>query len=239
MLPTLFDFLRILLFLFLAAIFMGGTDIRFHSKAKEHQTRVACVGDSITYGTAIPNVFRHCYPAQLKRMLGPDYHVANFGFNGKTAIDLNENSFRRTKQYRLSLEYQPQVAVIMIGTNDSKTFNWPGRKLFKAHYRSLLQSYLALPSQPMIVLCTPNSIYHPRRQTNVEYNYDIDKENLLIACDVVKEVAAEFGLDCIDMYHVTAEHPEWYRFDGIHPDQHGAHAIATEVFQLLQKKLNL
>ena len=77
--------------LFLLALLMGGTNIRFHSKAKAGQVRLACIGDSTTYGTVIPNVFYNCYPAQLGRMLGGGYHVANFGFNAKTALDVNDN----------------------------------------------------------------------------------------------------------------------------------------------------
>lgn len=235
MLPTLFDFLRILFALFLAAIFMGGTDIRFHTKAKPHQTRIACVGDSITYGTAIANVFWNCYPAQLKRMLGSDYHVSNFGFNGKTAVDINENSFRRTKQYQLSLAYEPHIAIIMLGTNDSKTVNWQGRELYKEQYRCLIQSYLSLSTQPRVILGTPNAIYHPRLKTDVDYNYGIVQENLTEVHAVVKELAAEMKLPYIDMLPVTSGHPEWYHFDGIHPDQHGAHAIAAEIYQFIRK----
>ena len=32
--------------------------------------RIACIGDSITYGASIKNRDRDCYPAQLGRMLG-------------------------------------------------------------------------------------------------------------------------------------------------------------------------
>ena len=37
--------------------------------------RVACVGNSITYGTGIANREHDAYPAQLQRMLGKDYVV--------------------------------------------------------------------------------------------------------------------------------------------------------------------
>ena len=37
--------------------------------------RVACVGDSITYGHGIKNRLKGCYPAQLAWMLGDKWEV--------------------------------------------------------------------------------------------------------------------------------------------------------------------
>lgn len=42
-------------------------------KASVPPVRVACVGNSITYGTGIQDRARDSYPAQLQRMLGPGY----------------------------------------------------------------------------------------------------------------------------------------------------------------------
>lgn len=42
-------------------------------KATAPPVRVACVGNSITYGTGIQDRVRDSYPAQLQRMLGPGY----------------------------------------------------------------------------------------------------------------------------------------------------------------------
>lgn len=208
---------------------MGGTNIRFHSKAKAGQVRLACIGDSTTYGTVIPNVFYNCYPAQLGRMLGGGYHVANFGFNAKTALDVNDNSFRKTNQFPLSLEYQPNIVIIMLGTNDTMPQNWVSQAEFKEHYRSLIQSYMDLDSKPQIIVCTPNSAYHVHGKTEGSYNYGINEEKLLLECGAIKELVTEMDVAFIDMYEVTAGHPEWYKFDGIHPNKNGAKAVAAVV----------
>lgn len=47
--------------------------------------KVACVGNSITYGAGISNREKNSYPAQLQYYLGDDYEVRNFGSNGATA----------------------------------------------------------------------------------------------------------------------------------------------------------
>ena len=44
--------------------------------------RVACIGDSITWGTAMTNRVAECYPAQLQSLLGDRYEVVNFGDPG-------------------------------------------------------------------------------------------------------------------------------------------------------------
>lgn len=234
MIPVIISLVAFAVALFIFALVMGGTNIRFHTTPKEGQTRIACVGDSTTYGTVIPNVFHNCYPAQLGRMLGDEYHVANFGFNGKTALDVNDNSFRKTNQYPLSLEYQPDIVIIMLGTNDTKPSNWQGQETYKEHLRSLAQSYLDLESKPRVILCTPNSAYHVHGKTEGSYNYGINEEGLQMECVAVKELAVEMGLELIDMHEVTSGHPEWYRFDGIHPNKNGANAVATTTYNFLK-----
>ncbi|MDQ3813038.1 MAG: hypothetical protein M3347_03705, partial [Armatimonadota bacterium] len=47
-------------------------------------TRVASVGDSITYGSGIQDREHNSYPAQLGAMLGEKWEVRNFGVSGAT-----------------------------------------------------------------------------------------------------------------------------------------------------------
>ena len=51
--------------------------------------RVACVGDSITYGAKIENRFLNSYASRLQQLLGGKYLVKNFGASGYT---LQKNS---------------------------------------------------------------------------------------------------------------------------------------------------
>ena len=41
--------------------------------------------------------------------------------------------------------------------------------------------------------------------------------------------AVERGCRLIDIHALTADHPEWFSKDGIHPDNDGADAIARAV----------
>lgn len=53
--------------------------------------RIACIGDSITYGAHVKERTKNCYPAQLQNLLGKDYLVRNFGASG---YSLQKNSDR-------------------------------------------------------------------------------------------------------------------------------------------------
>ena len=54
--------------------------------AENAKVKVACIGNSITYGHGIDAKFQHAYPGILQQMLGPEYDVRNFGRNGQTLL---------------------------------------------------------------------------------------------------------------------------------------------------------
>ena len=58
-----------------------------NSELKDCQIKVACIGDSITYGHGIKNWPKNNYPAILQQLLGDGYHVQNFGVSGQEVQD--------------------------------------------------------------------------------------------------------------------------------------------------------
>ena len=56
------------------------------SSGAEKGVKVACVGDSITYGAGIKDRKKNSYPAQLQSLLGEGYQVRNFGNSGSTLL---------------------------------------------------------------------------------------------------------------------------------------------------------
>ncbi|NLX80482.1 MAG: sialate O-acetylesterase, partial [Proteiniphilum sp.] len=49
--------------------------------------KVACVGNSITFGYLVENREKNAYPYQLQTMLGSEYEVGNFGLSGATLLN--------------------------------------------------------------------------------------------------------------------------------------------------------
>ncbi len=123
------------------------------------QTRIACVGDSITYGATIRDKSHDSYPAQLGTMLGRKYSVKNFGASGYTLQESCDRPYTSHKRYKKSLDFKPDVVLIMLGTNDTKPYNWISTEAFQDDYRQLILSYQELPSRPDVILMTPASVF--------------------------------------------------------------------------------
>lgn len=196
------------------------------------QTRIACVGDSITYGATIRDKSHDSYPAQLGTILGRKYSVKNFGASGYTLQESCDRPYTSHKRYKKSLDFKPDVVLIMLGTNDTKPYNWISTEAFQDDYRQLILSYQELPSRPDVILMTPASVFP--ENFNPAKPYKIRAGVAGEAAKAVRELAKELGLPFIDIHEVTASHPEFFLQDGVHPNELGAKAIARTVYEALK-----
>lgn len=204
-----------------------------------HETstvKIACVGDSITYGAKIENKKTDTYPAKLQKKLGSRYLVKNFGASGHTLQDSGDRPYRSNEKYQKSLSFQPDIVLIMLGTNDTKPYNWVGKEAFIQDYKSLIRSYQELSSRPAVYLMTPATVY-PENYTPA-YPYQIQADIADEISFAVKELSEELNLPVIDIHSATAGHPEFFLLDGVHPDAMGAEYIAEYVCQALTENKN-
>jgi len=118
-----------------------------------------------------------------------------------------------------------------MGTNDSKPENWHGADAFKEDLLALLDSY----GDTEIILCTPAASFFVDGQTEGLARHDIQPAVVEEIAQIVRDVAAEQGYMLIDIYELTAQHPEWFAKDGIHPSNEGAAAIAQEVAGIIKE----
>ena len=93
--------------------------------AGRNPMKVACVGNSITFGATIPNRESNSYPAQLQAWLGEGYEVRNFGYSGSTVIRRGDYQYAASEAHSRSLEFQPDIVVMKLGTNDAQLHMWP------------------------------------------------------------------------------------------------------------------
>jgi lysophospholipase L1-like esterase len=183
--------------------------------------KVACVGDSITQLSG--------WPAMLGTMLGAGYTATNYGLAGTTLLKSGDNPYWNTQQFKDSHAANPDVVVIMLGTNDSKAFNWTTHSgEFVGDYEALVDTYAALPSHPRMYLslCPPAG-------TNGYNIVGSVIENEIIPD--IKQVAAAKGLPTIDVFDAFGGHnldPSLYGGPGdlVHPNAKGAQVIATTVY---------
>lgn len=192
----------------------------------QNDIKVAAVGDSTTYGLMIDNWSENTYPYQLGELLGADYWVENFGANNYAAMKSADFPYAETKEYENSLEFNPDIVVIMLGTNDSKMTNWQGKNQFKKEYTELVEAYIDNNPEMEIYLATPPKSYY-----DAERPGDINNDNINKVTEAVKEVSAEKETGLIDINQLTEENRDWFQMDGIHPNAEGAKNIAEEVHQ--------
>src|SRR5262245_14690647 len=113
--------------------------------------RLACIGDSITEGAGLSVP----YPARFARLLGAEYDARNFGVSGCTLLKRGDLPYWNQSAFGASLVFQPNIVVIMLGSNDAKPQNWRYATNFGSDYLALISQYASLTSNPAIYLCTP------------------------------------------------------------------------------------
>ena len=183
--------------------------------------RVACVGDSITFGAGIRDRAKNSYPAVLGRLLGDGYDVRNFGVSGATLLKKGDKPYWKLKAFQQASDFQPNVVIIKLGTNDSKPQNWRHKADFDGDLRSLADHFTALPSKPTVWLCLPVPVY----QTRWGINEKTVKGEI---SPIIEKVAAEKKLPTIDLHTALSGKPELFP-DKIHPNAEGAALMAKAV----------
>lgn len=193
--------------------------------------RIACVGDSITYGALVRNRKINCYPAQLERRLGHRYSVRNFGVNGHSLQKTADKPYWQHKHFQKSTAFDPNIVLLMLGTNDSQERNWKGIEAFNTDYRSFISHYKALPAQPDVYAMTPPTEFSVKKITEVSRSRCNELLDEMTAAIV--GLAAEMDIRVIDINRATKDHPEFFKFDGVHPNADGAAFIAETVYRAL------
>ena len=212
--------------------FNGMSGMANTTEAKEGQIKVACAGDSTTYGHGVSNWPQNNYPAILQNLLGDKYHVNNYGVSSFAVQESADRSYRTLPHYQESLAYDADYVVFMMGSNDSKPENWKGADAFRADLLTLLDSY----GDAEIILCTLPSAFFLEGQIEGVTNHDIQPLIVNEIAEITREVAAERGYTLVDIHALTAQHPEWFSKDGVHPSNEGAAAIAQAVCEVLTEK---
>ncbi len=200
--------------------------------------RVACVGDSITYGVSLPP--GQTYPADLQRSLGPRAIVKTFAFPGLSLLSLPQGNppyhpaYTGTPYYQQALQFNPNVVIVMLGSNDgSFTFrrgqNWNqvyGRQ-FTDQYQSLIASFRRLPAHPQVFLATCPTVFGVN-----QYAINPAIVNNTVVPDIVR-IGRAAHAPVIDVHRATAPYSTDFG-DKVHPDPHGAMIIAQAVYAFLK-----
>jgi lysophospholipase L1-like esterase len=209
--------------IFIAVVFMIAASM---TPAFGAAIKVACIGDSITSGFG--NGVTTPYPYALSLLLGSGYTVNNYGVISTTMLKRGDNPYWNTSQYTDSSNWLPDIVVIMLGTNDSKSYNWQYKSEFVANYEEMINHYKNLSSHPVVYVNTCATVYN-----GATGNYGItDPVVTGEVVPLVKQAANETGCPIIDINTATKGMPQNFP-DYVHPNDAGYQVIANTVYKAI------
>jgi len=191
------------------------------------KTKVACVGNSVTYGAGVAGRDTSAYPAVLQRMLGERYTVGNFGRSGATLLKKGFRPYNLTEEFMAVLSFKPDIAVIHLGLNDTDPRAWPDfRDEFISDYLWLIDTLRSVGTKEFYI-ARLSPIFHGHRRFKAgtrDWYWEIQA--------MIDEVASISGATLIDFYSPLKNRPDLLP-DNLHPDVNGAAMVAKTVFSAL------
>lgn len=214
---------------FLLVTFFTGGSVSGFSQTANQKIRVACVGNSVTFGYGLNDRQTESYPAQLQQLLGSTYEVGNFGLSGATLLSKGHRPYVLTDEYQRALAFKPDLVIIHLGLNDTDPRNWPNfRDEFISDYLKIIHSFQNSGSQSAkVFICRMTPIFnsHPRFKSGTrDWFWQIQ--------DQIEQIAKAAPVGLIDLHTPLYAHPDLFK-DALHPDQAGAAIIAKTVFGYL------
>lgn len=196
--------------------------------AQSQKIKVACIGDSVTYGSGINDRENNSYPVQLQNLLGDEYLVENFGFSGATMLKNGHKPYWNTKEFEESKTFQPNVIILHLGLNDQGLNNWPKHhEEFMNDYLDMIKHYRNLESKPKIFICkmTPTFSGH-------HWFTEGMRENFIEIQSQIEQIAKIAQVAIIDLHEPLYSYPDYFP-DQLHPTKEGAAIIAKKTYSAI------
>ncbi|WP_215224950.1 GDSL-type esterase/lipase family protein [Echinicola shivajiensis] len=191
--------------------------------------KVACVGNSVTYGAGIKDRELNSYPAQLQKLLGEAYTVKNFGHSGATLLRKGHHPYYLTDEFKEVVRFDADIAVIHLGLNDTDPRNWPNYRLdFKRDYSWLIDTLrVSNPKMEIhVAILSPIFSGHPRFKSGTRDWHSEIREQII-------ELSKANNVYLIDFYQPFISRPDLFP-DQVHPNKEGAKIMAERVYANLK-----
>jgi lysophospholipase L1-like esterase len=194
------------------------------AQPQAEKIRVACVGDSITFGACVQDREKNCYPAVLSGLLGDKYDVRNFGVSGATLLKKGDLPWWNQAAFKDATAFNANIVVIKLGSNDTKPQNWKTKAEFETDYKALIDHFKSQPAKPVVWVALPVPV--------LKENFGISKKGAEEQQPMILKVAKDEGCSVIDL-HAAVATKDLFDQDGIHPNAAGAKKIAEVVYATL------
>ncbi len=229
------------------------TTLLFSMAAMAEKIKVACIGDSITFGATVENRDVNSYPAKLQVLLKDKFEVKNFGNSGRGIIKTSmrgsqKRAFLFMKEHKAALEFKPKFVICNLGINDLMDFPKAGNdKAFVEDYKELLREYLTLPTRPRVFVWQPLApLFKGQKFFGSPVVDQINTAIGTVVKEINKEIIAKNKkvskskrvplVRVISVYDEMKDHVEWFSGDKIHPNAQGANEIAKITYKKVFKR---
>ena len=196
----------------LKALILGICLLTFIGQVSAQIIKVACVGDSVTFGAGIEDREENSFPQQLQQLLGDKYDVGNFGYSGATMLKNGHKPYWNQDQFEQSQTFAPNIVVLHLGLNDQGNNNWPNHKdEFEQDYLDMIAVYKNLPSKPKVIICrmTPTFSGHHWFEEGM-------RESFKEIQSKIEHIAKKAQVELIDLHEPLYRFPEYFP-DNLHP----------------------
>ena len=192
----------------------------------DEKIRIGVLGDSISKNRQAMG--GKGWPLYRGKLLGDGYDVRTFSANGVDCLRVPSISIWSKSELRHLVEFQPHIAIIMLGANTARDGVKQYASRYGGDYRATIDYLRAIKSKPKVYCCAPIPAYKD--------NYGIQAELLYGVFDpIIRKTAKEAEAPLIDCY-APLINQEGITSDGIHPSVKGMQAIAIVIYKALLEK---
>lgn len=210
------------------SVLILGLNVQAAEKQKAGKIKVACVGNSITYGYGVEDRENNNYPSQLGRLLGDKYEVGNFGKSGATLLTKGHRPYTEQEEFQNAVAFVPDIVLIHLGVNDTDPRDYPDYgDFFVRDYLALIDSFKTVNPNVRVILAnlTPLTASHYRFKSGTRVWRDKIR-------DLIPGIAEISGSEYIDFGSLLRDRQNLIP-DAIHPDLAGATIMAETAYKAI------
>lgn len=222
----------------MACVFLWSVSIAVSAQ----KIKIACLGNSITFGATVAHPEIQSYPAVLCTLLKensyPDYEVKNFGIGGATILRYGKpNLWHELDSVK---NYVPDIVVIKAGTNETVSgprYNWEHVADFERDYGEFLNEVRKINPKCEIIICSPLDFSLKTKNLSADRleNLKLRRPRIWEIRKRVRRIARIHHTYFLDLTEPFKGKPDLITTgDGVHPNVEGYRYLASLVFNYMR-----
>lgn len=196
--------------------------------SRRPKLRVACIGDSTTWGTHATRAEGVTYPDCLAKLGRRSLLVRNFGVGSTTLLRRSGRAWCDTGELERTIDFRPDVLIVMFGVNEIS-------------HPALLDDFIpdALWLVDQFQCAIPDSAIFIATPTPLAPGEEKQPENTALATKIIPALRQVAQMKGCRMVEVNQEYPPTLAYlpDGVHPNAQGNRLIAELVFNAINASI--